>query len=74
MRVIIFFLATIFLISDIYADDTKNDSITIILVGDLMLAETPGKLIRAGGDPFIHFAPLLLHADMTIGKIGRAHV
>ena len=38
-------------------------------VGDLMLADGPGKLIRAGKDPFIHVAPLLKQADLSIGNL-----
>lgn len=43
--------------------------ITMAFVGDLMLADGPGKLIRAGKDPFIHVAPLLKGADLRIGNL-----
>ena len=44
-------------------------AITIVLVGDVMLADGPGKLIRSGRDPFTHFASLFRDADITIGNL-----
>ncbi len=44
-------------------------TITMAFVGDLMLADGPGKLIRKGQDPFIHVAPLLKAADLRIGNL-----
>jgi hypothetical protein len=51
--------------------DGRSDSadITLAFVGDLMLADGPGKLIRAGKDPFIHVASLLKDADLSIGNL-----
>lgn len=43
--------------------------ITIVLVGDVMLADGPGKLIRSGRDPFINFASIFRDADITIGNL-----
>ena len=43
--------------------------IHLVFVGDVMLADTPGKLIRAGKDPFRHVADELRSADLTIGNL-----
>ena len=43
--------------------------ITLVFVGDLMLAEGPGKLIRSGRDPFENFASTFRAADLTIGNL-----
>lgn len=43
--------------------------ITLVFVGDLMLAEGPGKIIRAGRDPFANFATMLREADLSIGNL-----
>lgn len=46
-----------------------SDEVRMVFVGDVMLADTPGRLIRAGKDPFIHFGDVLRHADLTIGNL-----
>ncbi|MFM7657465.1 MAG: CapA family protein [Burkholderiaceae bacterium] len=43
--------------------------VTVALVGDVMLADGPGRLIRAGQDPFRHVAATLKRADLTIGNL-----
>lgn len=48
---------------------SSDTGITMAFVGDLMLADGPGKLIRAGKDPFVHVAPLLDNADLRIGNL-----
>lgn len=47
----------------------RGQDIQLVFVGDVMLADTPGKLIRAGKDPFRHFAAELRDADLTIGNL-----
>lgn len=47
----------------------KGADIKIVLVGDVMLADGPGRLIRSGQDPFRHVASALTGADMTIGNL-----
>ena len=47
----------------------RSAGITMAFVGDLMLADGPGKLIRAGKDPFIHVEPVLKGADLRIGNL-----
>jgi poly-gamma-glutamate synthesis protein (capsule biosynthesis protein) len=43
--------------------------ITLLFVGDVMLADGPGKLIRAGHDPFTRFASSFRQADLSIGNL-----
>jgi poly-gamma-glutamate synthesis protein (capsule biosynthesis protein) len=44
-------------------------SVTLAFVGDVMLAETPGRVIRAGRDPLAPFADRLAAADIRIGNL-----
>jgi poly-gamma-glutamate synthesis protein (capsule biosynthesis protein) len=44
-------------------------SVSIAFVGDIMLAETPGKVIRSGRDPFAPFAAILDSADIRVGNL-----
>jgi len=60
-----------------------DKNIRMIFVGDIMLSnyssnkkphlynssDTPGKLIKRGGDPFADFADILQNADITIGNL-----
>ena len=48
---------------------SASDDIQLVFVGDVMLADTPGKLIRAGKDPFRYFAQELRDADLTLGNL-----
>ncbi len=59
-------LATVLPLEPAIAADA---SIRMVFVGDVMLADTPGKLVRAGKDPFRHFADLLKNADLSIGNL-----
>ena len=39
------------------AESRQDESVvSLVVVGDIMLAETPGKQIAAGNDPFAPFA------------------
>ena len=42
---------------------------SLIFVGDIMVAETPGELIARGEDPFQPFAALLSSRDVRIGNL-----
>jgi poly-gamma-glutamate synthesis protein (capsule biosynthesis protein) len=42
---------------------------SLIFVGDIMVAETPGELITRGEDPFQPFAALLSSHDVRIGNL-----
>jgi len=43
--------------------------VSIVFVGDVMVAERPGELIAHGDDPFRAFAPLLDAHDLRIGNL-----
>lgn len=43
--------------------------VSIAFVGDIMLDETPGKVIKSGRDPFAPFATILNSADIRIGNL-----
>jgi poly-gamma-glutamate capsule biosynthesis protein CapA/YwtB (metallophosphatase superfamily) len=47
----------------------KAAVVSIAFVGDIMLADTPGKVVRSGRDPFAPMAPLLDTADIRVGNL-----
>jgi poly-gamma-glutamate synthesis protein (capsule biosynthesis protein) len=47
----------------------QGADIRMVFVGDVMLADGPGRLIRSGKDPFRHVAAALKDADITIGNL-----
>ena len=49
-----------------------NDNIRMVIVGDMMLAETVGQFMRRGGNPLQHVAHLFKGADITIGNLETA--
>lgn len=53
------------------ADSTPADGVRlrIAFVGDVMLADGPGREIRAGRDPFAGFAKILDGADLRIANL-----
>lgn len=46
-----------------------SERVTLVFVGDVMLADGPGKLIAAGGDPLAQVDALLREADFSIGNL-----
>lgn len=44
-------------------------TVSLVVVGDIMLDETPGRLIRRGVDPFAGFAAILDAADIRVGNL-----
>ena len=46
-----------------------SPTVSIASVGDVMLAETPGKRIRQGHDPFAPLARLLAQADVRVANL-----
>jgi poly-gamma-glutamate capsule biosynthesis protein CapA/YwtB (metallophosphatase superfamily) len=44
-------------------------AVTVAFVGDIMLADGPGKVVRRGEDPFAPFAPILDTADIRVGNL-----
>lgn len=52
------------------AQSVPNDPfVSIAFVGDILLDDTPGKVIKQGRDPFRSFAQLLNTADIRIGNL-----
>ncbi len=54
------------------APSTRPDTgptVRIAFVGDVMLADGPGRAIAAGRDPFAHVAERLSQADVRIGNL-----
>ncbi len=44
-------------------------TVSVVFVGDVMLAGTPGKVVKRGGDPFAQFAAILDAADIRVGNL-----
>jgi poly-gamma-glutamate synthesis protein (capsule biosynthesis protein) len=47
----------------------RAEPATLLFAGDLMLADGPGRVIAAGGDPLAPFAAILATADYRIGNL-----
>lgn len=43
--------------------------VKMVFIGDIMLADGPGKAIDRGVDPFAEFAPFLKAADLVVGNL-----
>ena len=63
MRICIFFIWMSF------ASLSGAQSVRLIFTGDIMLDDTPGKVIAEGRDPFAAVADLLRDADFRIGNL-----
>ncbi len=46
-----------------------DPTVSIVFVGDVMLAERPGQLVRRGGNPFEPMAALLDQADVRVANL-----
>lgn len=44
-------------------------SVSMVFVGDIMLDDTPGKVVKSGRDPFAPFAAILNTADIRVGNL-----
>ena len=44
-------------------------TLRLLLAGDVMLDDGPGRTLAQGGDPLAPFAPLLRQADYTLGNL-----
>ena len=51
------------------AGPTQAEPLTLLFAGDIMLADGPGRVIAAGGDPLAPFAATLATADYRIGNL-----
>ncbi len=67
LRLLGFFLTMVWLNPGSAA--AQSADITLVFVGDVMLADGPGRLIRSGKDPFRHVAAALKDADIAIGNL-----
>ena len=47
----------------------QTADVSMVFVGDLMLAELPGKRIAQGHNPFESFAPILNQSDSRSGNL-----
>lgn len=63
----IFFSALLLILSQIV--HAEEADITMLFVGDVMLAERPGQLIAQGKDPFKHVQAIFRAADIRIGNL-----
>lgn len=61
-------LSSVLLAASPMAHASSGDA-SLIFVGDIMVAETPGELITRGEDPFQPFAALLSSHDVRIGNL-----
>jgi len=61
-------LSSVLLAASPMAHASSGDA-SLIFVGDIMVAETPGELIARGEDPFQTFAALLSSHDVRIGNL-----
>jgi poly-gamma-glutamate synthesis protein (capsule biosynthesis protein) len=50
-------------------EDPLAPVVSIVFVGDIMLDDTPGRVVRSGRDPFAHIARWLHGADVRIGNL-----
>lgn len=48
---------------------SDSPTVSIAFVGDVMLADTPGKVIASGRDPLAPFAPLLNQSDIRVANL-----
>ena len=48
---------------------TPGPEVRLVFLGDVMLADGPGRLIARGGDPFAQVAPRLAQADVRIANL-----
>lgn len=63
-------LVTLFgVVGAMLAGSMRAEPVRLIFVGDIMLDDGPGRLIRRGGDPLAPFAALLKDADYRIGNL-----
>ena len=51
------------------AGSAGGDPVRLIFVGDIMLDDEPGRVVRRGGDPLAAFAAVLNDADYRIGNL-----
>ena len=65
------FFCLVFIGIAVYVGDAvaQDDDVSVVFVGDLMLADLPGKRIKQGHNPFKPFASVLNKSDIRIGNL-----
>ena len=48
---------------------SKTSTVSLLVVGDMMLAGAPGRAMQNGIDPFVGFAKLFKESDIRIGNL-----
>lgn len=46
-----------------------DPAVSLVFVGDIMLDDSPGKVVKRGEDPFAPFAAILKSADIRVGNL-----
>jgi len=49
--------------------EAVEPAVSIAFVGDILLDDSPGRVVKTGGDPFAPFAPILNAADIRVGNL-----
>lgn len=49
--------------------NAPEPTVSLVFVGDIMLDDFPGKVVRRGQDPFAPFAAILKSADIRVGNL-----
>lgn len=65
-------IAALFLVAPTLAlaeNRPEEPTVSLAFVGDILLDELPGKLIKAGRDPLAPFAAILNAADIRVGNL-----
>ena len=47
----------------------QAQAVSLVFVGDIMLDDSPGKVVKRGQDPFAPFAAILKSADIRVGNL-----
>lgn len=67
--VVVVWLVFAFAVTAVSGETPRANHVELVFVGDVMLADGPGKFIADGGDPFAEFADLLDSADLVVGNL-----
>lgn len=62
-------LFSLFLLAVLNAPAFARQTVSLVIVGDIMLDTLPGKAIEQGRDPFAPFAAQLAAADLRVGNL-----
>ncbi len=62
-------LAVLALAACVLLPAAQGEPVRLVFAGDVMLADGPGRLVAAGGDPLLPFARILAEADYAIANL-----